>query len=214
LKRYLWSPNLWCSVVTVFVLWFYFQIVFGRTGSANGTKSLNLINPILSPISGTTTRGRAMGILALPLVISLLKPHATTRLCLSHSLLRRRHFATTVSATTTPHSPPPPPPSPSLSRHSSASTQSDNRSANPPTLTFQQAIQRLQVFALTESHYPSVFSFKFITKTVRWFNYFILYGKLQEYWASVGCSIMQCSNTEVVKLVCCIVTRQFGSIVL
>ncbi|XP_027907837.1 glycine--tRNA ligase, chloroplastic/mitochondrial 2 isoform X3 [Vigna unguiculata] len=103
-----------------------------------------------------------MGILALPLVISLLKPHATTRLCLSHSLLRRRHFATTVSATTTPHSPPPPPPSPSLSRHSSASTQSDNRSANPPTLTFQQAIQRLQ-----------------------------------EYWASVGCSIMQCSNTEV-----------------
>ncbi|XP_052724448.1 glycine--tRNA ligase, chloroplastic/mitochondrial 2 isoform X2 [Vigna angularis] len=105
-----------------------------------------------------------MGILALPLVISLLKPNATTRLRLSHSLLRRRHFATTVSATTTPHSPssPSPSPSPSLSRHSSASTHSDNRSVNPPSLTFQQAIQRLQ-----------------------------------EYWASVGCSIMQCSNTEV-----------------
>jgi len=157
-----------------------------------------------------------MGILALPLVISLLKPHATTRLRLSPSLLlRRRHFATTVSATTTPHSPPPPPPpSPSLSRHSSASAHSDNPSVNSSTLTFQQAIQRLQVFASTKLRYPSVFSLKFMMKIVQWFICFTLNRKLQEYWASVGCSIMQCSNTEVVHLARCIVTHQLGSTVL
>ncbi|KAG5043074.1 hypothetical protein JHK87_006989 [Glycine soja] len=106
-----------------------------------------------------------MGILALPLVISVLKPHTATRLRPSHSLLHRhRHFATTLSAATTPSSPHSP--SPSLSRHSSSysssSSHSNTRSINSSTLTFQQAIQRLQ-----------------------------------EYWASVGCSIMQCSNTEV-----------------
>ncbi|RDY10775.1 Glycine--tRNA ligase, chloroplastic/mitochondrial 2, partial [Mucuna pruriens] len=120
-------------------------------------KRLN-INPILSPICGRTKCGRVMGILALPLVISVLKPHTATRLHPSHSLLRRhRHrliTTTTVSATTTP--------SPSLSHHSSSSTHSNPRSVNSSTLSFQQAIQRLQ-----------------------------------EYWASVGCSIMQCSNTEV-----------------
>ncbi|KAL5134483.1 Glycine--tRNA ligase, chloroplastic/mitochondrial 2 [Glycine soja] len=128
---------------------------------------LNFINPILSPICGRTNNHRAgiMGILALPLVISVLKPHTATRLRPSHSLLHRhRHFATTLSAATTPSSPHSP--SPSLSRHSSSysssSSHSNTRSINSSTLTFQQAIQRLQ-----------------------------------EYWASVGCSIMQCSNTEV-----------------
>ncbi|KAG5054851.1 hypothetical protein JHK85_007361 [Glycine max] len=130
-------------------------------------KRLNFINPILSPICGRTNNHRAgiMGILALPLVISVLKPHTATRLLPSHSLLHRhRHFATTLSAATTPSSPHSP--SPSLSRHSSSysssSSHSNTRSINSSTLTFQQAIQRLQ-----------------------------------EYWASVGCSIMQCSNTEV-----------------
>nr|KYP58908.1 hypothetical protein KK1_014330 [Cajanus cajan] len=101
-----------------------------------------------------------MGILALPLVISVLKPHTATLLRPSHSLLRHRnrHFTPAVSAATAPSSH-----SPSLSRHSSsASTHSDTPSLNSSTLTFQQAIQRLQ-----------------------------------EYWASVGCSVMQCSNTEV-----------------
>ncbi|KAK7286979.1 hypothetical protein RJT34_22367 [Clitoria ternatea] len=95
-----------------------------------------------------------MGILTLPLVISVLKPHTSIRF----SLLRRRHHFTTVSATTTPSA------SSTISHHSSSSSSSlsNTRPFNSPTLTFQQAIQRLQ-----------------------------------EYWASVGCSIMQCSNTEV-----------------
>ncbi|KAL2319880.1 hypothetical protein Fmac_028849 [Flemingia macrophylla] len=126
-------------------------------------KRLNL-KPILSPICGRSKRG-AMGILALPLVISVLKP-TPTLLRPSHSLLlshrhRHRQFATTTAATATASANATP--SPSLSRHSSStSTHSDTRSQNSATLTFQQAIQRLQ-----------------------------------EYWASVGCSIMQCSNTEV-----------------
>ncbi|XP_004515344.1 glycine--tRNA ligase, chloroplastic/mitochondrial 2 isoform X1 [Cicer arietinum] len=96
--------------------------------------------------------------MALPLVISLFKPFTTTTR-LHSTLLRRRRFTTTttLSATTTP---PPSSPSPSLSHHSS--THSNSSPHNLSSLTFQQAIQRLQ-----------------------------------EYWASVGCSIMQCSNTEV-----------------
>ncbi|KAK7277161.1 hypothetical protein RIF29_18312 [Crotalaria pallida] len=94
-----------------------------------------------------------MAILALPLVISFLKPH-TFRLSLfrplhHHPLLlpRHRHFTTATapaasSTSTASH--------PIIQPHKATS------------LTFQQAIQRLQ-----------------------------------EYWASVGCSIMQCSNTEV-----------------
>ncbi|WJX91601.1 Glycine--tRNA ligase, chloroplastic/mitochondrial 2 [Trifolium repens] len=90
------------------------------------------------------------------LVISVFKPLTTTTTTtrLHHStLLRRRRFTTipTLSATTTPSH------STSLSHQSSSSS-----SKKLPSLTFQQAIQRLQ-----------------------------------EYWASVGCSIMQCSNTEV-----------------
>ncbi|WJX59172.1 Glycine--tRNA ligase, chloroplastic/mitochondrial 2 [Trifolium repens] len=90
--------------------------------------------------------------MALPLVISVFKPLTTTTTTRLHStLLRRRRFTTTpiLSATTSPSH------STSISHHSSSPQKL-------PSLTFQQAIQRLQ-----------------------------------EYWASVGCSIMQCSNTEV-----------------
>ncbi|GAU20209.1 hypothetical protein TSUD_352730, partial [Trifolium subterraneum] len=92
----------------------------------------------------------SISIMALPLVISVFKPLTTTTRLHHSTLLRRHRFNTihTLSATTTP--------STSLSHHSSSSPQ------KLPSLTFQQAIQRLQ-----------------------------------EYWASVGCSIMQCSNTEV-----------------
>ncbi|CAI8606694.1 unnamed protein product [Vicia faba] len=103
----------------------------------------------------------SISIMALPLVISVFKPlTSTTRL---HStLLRRRRFTTptlTASATTTPQQPSH---STSLSQHSPPSPTSTLHNHNLSSLTFQQAIQRLQ-----------------------------------EYWASVGCSIMQCSNTEV-----------------
>ncbi|PNX85673.1 glycine-tRNA ligase 2 chloroplastic/mitochondrial-like, partial [Trifolium pratense] len=97
----------------------------------------------------------SISIMALPLVISVFKPLTTTTHRLHHStLLRRRRFTTipTLSATTTPSH------STSISHHSSSSSSPQKL----PSLTFQQAIQRLQ-----------------------------------EYWASVGCSIMQCSNTEV-----------------
>ncbi|KAK2405873.1 glycine--tRNA ligase, chloroplastic/mitochondrial [Trifolium repens] len=96
----------------------------------------------------------SISIMALPLVISVFKPLTTTTTRLHHStLLRRRRFTTipTLSATTSPSH------STSLSHQSSSSYPQ-----KLPSLTFQQAIQRLQ-----------------------------------EYWASVGCSIMQCSNTEV-----------------
>ncbi|XP_061374276.1 glycine--tRNA ligase, chloroplastic/mitochondrial 2 isoform X2 [Gastrolobium bilobum] len=104
-----------------------------------------------------------MGIMALPLVISVLKPHAPRLSLFRHAnptlLLRRRSRQfTAASAATTP-------PPPSLSHHSSSSSSSTNPNIHAhkaSSLTFQQAIQRLQ-----------------------------------EYWASVGCSIMQCSNTEV-----------------
>ncbi|KAI5423308.1 glycine--tRNA ligase, chloroplastic/mitochondrial 2 isoform X1 [Lathyrus oleraceus] len=105
----------------------------------------------------------SISIMALPLVISVFKPLTTTRL---HSTLLRRRFTTstlTASATTTPQQPSPSH-STSLSQHSSSSSSSTSTlpNHNLSSLTFQQAIQRLQ-----------------------------------EYWASVGCSIMQCSNTEV-----------------
>ncbi|CAN6704021.1 unnamed protein product [Malus baccata var. baccata] len=106
-----------------------------------------------------------MAILALPLVISFLKPHASRlRLlrpgnpnnptCLYNPLCHlhcRRFTKTTVSAVSTSAVP----------QHDSSTNPIDEpRKAS--VLTFQQAIQRLQ-----------------------------------EYWASVGCAIMQCSNTEV-----------------
>ncbi|WJX91608.1 Glycine--tRNA ligase, chloroplastic/mitochondrial 2 [Trifolium repens] len=97
----------------------------------------------------------SISIMALPLVISVFKPLTTTTTTRLHhsTLLRRRRFTTipTLSATTTPSH------STSLSHQSSSSSPQ-----KLPSLTFQQAIQRLQ-----------------------------------EYWASVGCSIMQCSNTDV-----------------
>ncbi|RXH93417.1 hypothetical protein DVH24_013993 [Malus domestica] len=106
-----------------------------------------------------------MAILALPLVISFLKPHASrlrlfrpgnpnnptclyNPLCHSHC---RRFTKTTVSAVSTSAVP----------QHDS-STNPNDEPRKASVLTFQQAIQRLQ-----------------------------------EYWASVGCAIMQCSNTEV-----------------
>ncbi|KAI4295473.1 hypothetical protein L6164_035518 [Bauhinia variegata] len=102
-----------------------------------------------------------MAILALPLVISVIKPHtchlSVLRLGKSRPNgffvpFRRHQFATTtpVSAIITSD----------ISQHSS--TDPKNESQKASVLTFQQAIQRLQ-----------------------------------EYWASVGCAIMQCSNTEV-----------------
>ncbi|KAM1370041.1 hypothetical protein ACFX15_039805 [Malus domestica] len=106
-----------------------------------------------------------MAILALPLVISFLKPHASRlRLlrpgnpnnptCLYNPLCHlhcRRFTKTTVSAVSTFAVP----------QHDS-STNPNDEPRKASVLTFQQAIQRLQ-----------------------------------EYWASVGCAIMQCSNTEV-----------------
>ncbi|CAK7347748.1 unnamed protein product [Dovyalis caffra] len=106
-----------------------------------------------------------MAILALPLVISVLKPQ-NIRLFLFRSsaaavgrpnakcffLNRHRHFTkTTVSAIGT---------NSSIQQHSS--TNPNNEPQNTSIPTFQQAIQRLQ-----------------------------------KYWASVGCAVMQCSNTEV-----------------
>ncbi|KAL1339185.1 hypothetical protein AAHE18_U016300 [Arachis hypogaea] len=100
-----------------------------------------------------------MAILALPLVISFLRPSpsllrraplAATRL--PSILLRRRQFASLPASASTPPT--------SVSPHSTSAQ--PNTLPQAPTLTFQQAIQRLQ-----------------------------------DYWASVGCSIMQCSNTEV-----------------
>ncbi|XVE76845.1 hypothetical protein DITRI_Ditri13aG0012800 [Diplodiscus trichospermus] len=103
-----------------------------------------------------------MAILAFPLVISFLKPHAphlsllrvakpSSVLLNSPQLLSRRYFSrTTASAVNTS----------SIQQHSSTNASDEPKKAS--VLTFQQAIQRLQ-----------------------------------EYWASVGCAVMQCSNTEV-----------------
>ncbi|KEH17856.1 glycyl-tRNA synthetase alpha chain/beta chain [Medicago truncatula] len=106
----------------------------------------------------------AISIMALPLVISVFKPLSTTT-PLHSTLLRRRCFTTLSTTTSSSHSTSTST-STSLSQHSSSSsspTHSNNSAPhNHSSLTFQQAIQRLQ-----------------------------------EYWASVGCSIMQCSNTEV-----------------
>ncbi|KAL6125889.1 hypothetical protein ACLB2K_073940 [Fragaria x ananassa] len=97
-----------------------------------------------------------MAILALPLVISALKPHHSSRLFLLRSAPTSRllrHFSnTSVSAISTTSALP----------HQSSTAPIPEASNKAAVLTFQQAIQRLQ-----------------------------------EYWASVGCAIMQCSNTEV-----------------
>ncbi|XP_065859134.1 glycine--tRNA ligase, chloroplastic/mitochondrial 2 [Euphorbia lathyris] len=100
-----------------------------------------------------------MAILALPLVISFLKPRSR-RLsfftlagrpnCSRHGLTPRYFARTTVSAISTS----------AVQQHSSIGPKTDPQKVSIPT--FQQAIQRLQ-----------------------------------EYWASVGCAVMQCSNTEV-----------------
>ncbi|KAK4267917.1 hypothetical protein QN277_024636 [Acacia crassicarpa] len=101
-----------------------------------------------------------MAILALPLVVSVLKPHSYHLLVFragkvaANGLLlppsRRQFTSAPVSAIG----------AASISRHSS--TEPKSQTEKSTVLTFQQAIQRLQ-----------------------------------EYWASVGCAIMQCSNTEV-----------------
>ncbi|OMO67676.1 Glycine-tRNA ligase, alpha subunit [Corchorus olitorius] len=102
-----------------------------------------------------------MAILAFPLVISFLKPHAShlslLRLSRPKAFLLRsppplsRRYLTTASAVNTS----------SIQQHSSTNVV-DEEPKKASVLTFQQAIQRLQ-----------------------------------EYWASVGCAVMQCSNTEV-----------------
>jgi hypothetical protein len=78
----------------------------------------------------------SISIMALTLVISVFKPLTTTTLLHHSTLLRRRRFTTipTLSATTTPSH------STSLSHQSSSSSPQ-----KLPSLTFQQAIQRLQV---------------------------------------------------------------------
>ncbi|XP_076949144.1 glycine--tRNA ligase, chloroplastic/mitochondrial 2-like [Bidens hawaiensis] len=107
-----------------------------------------------------------MGILTLPLVTSLLKPHNKLQLSLLFTTTIRHHHRRTLSHhhriplccsfsnsaaapqfTTTPDA---------------NNSNADQRPVKVSIPTFQQAIQRLQ-----------------------------------EYWASVGCTIMQCSNTEV-----------------
>ncbi|CAI0446273.1 unnamed protein product [Linum tenue] len=104
-----------------------------------------------------------MAILALPMVISFLKPQACS-LSLFRSVIgvnpsrfrvTRRHFRrTTVSAISN---------SAFQQQHQHSSTEPNSEPPRKPlALTFQQAIQRLQ-----------------------------------DYWASVGCAVMQCSNTEV-----------------
>ncbi|KAF4364985.1 hypothetical protein G4B88_021802 [Cannabis sativa] len=117
-----------------------------------------------------------MAILAFPLVISFLKPQPSRisfHLYAAKSFptrfpnpftATRRFTGTPVSAITT----------------SSATAEAPQLSNSEPpkssVLTFQQAIQRLQ---LTNGY-----------------NAMPALGYLQEYWASVGCAIMQCSNTE------------------
>ncbi|KAJ0816793.1 putative glycine--tRNA ligase [Helianthus annuus] len=106
-----------------------------------------------------------MGILTLPLVTSLLKPHKLRLNLLFTTTIHHHHrpLPTPFSRTTVPL----------CSFTSSATDQSpltadvtnsnaEERPVKVSIPTFQQAIQRLQ-----------------------------------EYWASVGCTIMQCSNTEV-----------------
>ncbi|MFS7889214.1 putative glycine--tRNA ligase [Helianthus anomalus] len=104
-----------------------------------------------------------MGILTLPLVTSLLKPHKLRLNLLFTTTIHHHHhrpLRTPFSRTTVPL----------CSFTSSATDQlpltadvtNSNAEVKVSIPTFQQAIQRLQ-----------------------------------EYWASVGCTIMQCSNTEV-----------------
>ena len=92
----------------------------------------------------------AISIMALPLVISVFKPLSTTTR-LHSTLLRRRRF-TTLSATTSP--------SHSLSQHSSTSSSTHSNNSAPhnhSSLTFQQAIQRLQVLNIQQSHFTIFF---------------------------------------------------------
>uniref|UniRef100_A0A803M9K5 glycine--tRNA ligase n=1 Tax=Chenopodium quinoa TaxID=63459 RepID=A0A803M9K5_CHEQI len=101
-----------------------------------------------------------MGILTLPLVISVLKPHnykpqnfsfilhPTRHFCFKPH--NRRFFASSSSAAST------------LQHNFSDNGDPSSAPCTASVPTFQQAIQRLQ-----------------------------------EYWASVGCAVMQCSNTEV-----------------
>ncbi|KAG7013827.1 Glycine--tRNA ligase, chloroplastic/mitochondrial 2, partial [Cucurbita argyrosperma subsp. argyrosperma] len=119
-----------------------------------------------------------MAILALPLFASFLKHHTYYRLSirsrkpLSSSFYKspyRRHFNKTYASAISPST---------TQQHSS--TDSESYVSKPTILTFQQAIQRLQVIFL-------------IPKCL----FLVCFSVSQEYWASVGCAVMQCSNTEV-----------------
>uniref|UniRef100_A0A7N2LG31 glycine--tRNA ligase n=1 Tax=Quercus lobata TaxID=97700 RepID=A0A7N2LG31_QUELO len=112
-----------------------------------------------------------MTILAFPLVISFLKPHASGLSLLRvanrnhhHPLFRpRRRFSVSAISTSSSSSTSIPQHSPSTDSDSDSNSNNNSSEAiKSPVPTFQQAIQRLQ-----------------------------------EYWGSVGCAVMQCSNTEV-----------------
>jgi len=98
----------------------------------------------------------AISIMALPLVISVFKPLSTTTRLHSTLLRRRRFTTTTLSATISP--------STSLSQNSSTSSSTHSNNSSPhnhSSLTFQQAIQRLQVLNIQQSHFTIFFSFSF-----------------------------------------------------
>ncbi|KAL8268429.1 hypothetical protein R6Q59_002227 [Mikania micrantha] len=109
-----------------------------------------------------------MGILTLPLITSILKPHNlqfslrfTTTIHRHHRILRTPFSSATIPLCSFTNS--------AVTQHDQSPLTADVTNSNAEERpikvsipTFQQAIQRLQ-----------------------------------EYWASVGCTIMQCSNTEV-----------------
>ncbi|KAL8227954.1 hypothetical protein R6Q57_015538 [Mikania cordata] len=109
-----------------------------------------------------------MGILTLPLITSILKPHNlqfslrfTTTINRHHRILRAPFSSATIPLSSFTNS--------AVTQHDQSPLTADVTNSNAEERpikvsipTFQQAIQRLQ-----------------------------------EYWASVGCTIMQCSNTEV-----------------
>ncbi|KAM7277431.1 hypothetical protein ACFE04_019297 [Oxalis oulophora] len=108
-----------------------------------------------------------MAILSLPLVISVLKPHSTTP-------LRFSIFRTNSSRLLFNHFPP------LLTRVTGISAITTTTTTTTATAT--SAKQQQQNDELSK---PSIPTFQQAIQ------------RLQEYWASVGCAIMQCSNTEV-----------------
>ncbi|GER49379.1 glycine--tRNA ligase beta subunit [Striga asiatica] len=137
-----------------------------------------------------------MAILSLPLVTSIFtktpgKPQicfTVRRINLSH-VFRRNHFSTTAGSLT-----------------SSASTATEQGCVRPSSslsssvLTFQQAIQRLQLYRLlvvnTGISLTVLAAINLMDENLDG-RRDVKFHILQEYWASVGCAVMQCSNTEV-----------------